>query len=151
MWLLLLAHLRLGLQQHEVGFGQGVTWWSYALTSCQSVVLYLKLAIWPHPLVLDYGTDIALNFTAILPYAIVLVVLIAGLAVALRRWPGIGFAGVWFFVILAPTSSILPLTGQPMAEHRMYLPLAAVVGLVVLGLYAWIGRRSLILLAAMAV
>jgi tetratricopeptide (TPR) repeat protein len=115
------------------------------------VVLYLKLAIWPHPLVLDYGTDIARHVTGILPYAMVLVVLIAGLAIALWRWPAIGFAGAWFFVILAPTSSVFPLTGQPMAEHRMYLPLAAVIGSVVLGLYAWMGRRSLILFAALAV
>jgi hypothetical protein len=35
--------------------------------------------------------------------------------------------GAWFFVILAPTSSVVPIVGSPMAEHRMYLPLAAVV------------------------
>ncbi len=149
MWLLLLAQLRLGLQQHEVGFGQGVTWWSYALTSCRSVVLYLKLALWPHPLVLDYGTDIVHHATGVLPYAIVLAVLVAGTVIALWRWPSVGFAGAWFFLILSPTSSIVPLTGQPMAEHRMYLPLAAVIGLVVLGLYTWMGRRSLILFIAM--
>jgi tetratricopeptide (TPR) repeat protein len=114
------------------------------------VVLYLKLAIWPHPLVLDYGTDVVHNAAAILPYALVLAVLVAGLVIALWRWPAIGFAGAWFFLILAPTSSIVPLTGQPMAEHRMYLPLAGVIGLVMLGLHAWIGRRSLILFAAMA-
>jgi len=151
MWLVLLAQLRVGLHQHEVGFGQGVTWWSYALTSCRSVVLYLKLALWPHPLVLDYGTDVVHNAAAILPYALVLAVLVAGLVISLWRWPAIGFAGAWFFLILAPTSSIVPLTGQPMAEHRMYLPLAAVIGLAVLGLHAWMGRRSLILFASMAV
>jgi hypothetical protein len=151
MWLLLLTQLRLGLHQHEVGFGQGVTGWSYALTSCRSVVLYLKLAIWPHPLVLDYGTNVVHDTTGILPYALVLVVLVAVAAIALWRWPAVGFAGAWFFLILAPTSSIVPLAGQPMAEHRMYLPLAGVIGLVVLGLYTGMGRRSLILFAAMTV
>ncbi|MBU0718404.1 MAG: tetratricopeptide repeat protein, partial [Planctomycetes bacterium] len=37
-----------------------------------------------------------------------------------------GFLGAWFFVILAPTSSIIPIKDLAF-EHRMYLPLAAVV------------------------
>jgi Flp pilus assembly protein TadD len=151
MWLLLLAHLRLGLDQHEVGFDQGVTWWSYALTSCRSVVLYLKLAMWPHPLILDYGADYGQHATKILWYVLVLAVFVTGLVIALWRRPVAGFAGAWFFIILAPTSSIVPIAGQPMAEHRMYLSLAGVVAMAVLGLYMWMGRRSLIIFAAMAV
>jgi tetratricopeptide (TPR) repeat protein len=151
MWLLLLARLRLGLHHQSVGFDLGVTRWNYALTSCRSVALYLKLAIWPHPLVLDYGNNIVHHAVDVLPYGSVLVVLIAGLMLALWRWPVVGFAGAWFFMILAPTSSVVPIAGEPMAESRMYLSLAAVIGLAVLGLYTWIGRRSLILFAAVAV
>jgi tetratricopeptide (TPR) repeat protein len=150
LWLFLVRVMP-SWRQHSVGFGQGVSWWNYALTSCRSVVLYLKLAIWPHPLVLDYGTDVIRHATLAVPYALVLAVLIAGTVVALRRWPAAGFAGAWFFVILAPASSVVPIAQQPMAEHRMYLSLAAVVVLAVLGLHRWIGRRSLILFAAIAV
>ena len=67
--------------------GQGVTWWHYALTSCRSVVLYLKLALWPHPLVFDYGTDVVQHATEIVPYALMLAVLIAATAIAWWRWP----------------------------------------------------------------
>ncbi|HEV8073334.1 MAG TPA: tetratricopeptide repeat protein [Opitutaceae bacterium] len=151
MWLLLLARLRLGLREQGIGFDRGVTWWSYALTSCRSVVLYLKLALWPHPLVFDYGTDVVRNAATVLPELLALIVLVAGVAIALRQCPIIGFVGAWFFVILAPTSSVVPVTLQPMAEHRMYLSLAAMIGLVVTGLYALFGRRSLILCAAAAV
>ena len=150
MWLLLVPLLT-GVHQRSAGFGLGVTWWRYALNSCHSVVLYLKLAVWPHPLVLDYGTDIVHHAGEITPYVVVLVVLVAGTMVALRRWPVVGFAGAWVFVILAPASSVVPLAGQPMAEHRMYLPLAAVLGLGVLGLYTRMGRRSLLVFAAAAV
>jgi len=146
-----LAGLMAGLHHREVGFGQGVTWWSYALTSCRSVVLYLKLAIWPNPLVFDYGAEVIHNTAGILPCVLVVVVFLAGLVIALRRWPAIGFAGAWFFVILAPTTSLVPIAQEPTADHRVYLSLAAVIGLVVLGLYTWIGRRSLIVFAAMAV
>jgi tetratricopeptide (TPR) repeat protein len=150
MWLLLVPLLT-GVHQRSAGFGLGVTWWRYALNSCHSVVLYLKLAVWPHPLVLDYGTDIVHHASEITPYVMVLAVLVAGTTVALWRWPVVGFAGAWVFVILAPASSVVPLAGQPMAEHRMYLSLAAVIGLGVLELYTRIGRRSMLVFAAAAV
>jgi tetratricopeptide (TPR) repeat protein len=148
-----LARLLMDVNKRSVGFGQGVTWWNYALTSCRSVALYLKLAVWPHPLVFDYGSDniVVRHVAEIVPYALVLAVLLAGTAIALWRRPVAGFAGAWFFLILAPTTSIVPVVLSPTAEHRMYLSLAAIIALAVLGLYALIGRRSLILCAAAAV
>jgi tetratricopeptide (TPR) repeat protein len=150
---LLLARLMTGLTQRGVGFDHTVNWWNYALTSCRSVGLYLKLAIWPHPLVFDYGTNniVVQHAAEIAPYALLLAGLLAGTAIALWRWPVVGFAGAWLFLILAPTSSVVPVILSPTAEHRMYLPLASVVALVVLGLDRLMGRRSLILFAAMAV
>jgi len=147
---LLLAWLMRDISQRSVRFDQGVTSWSYALTSCRSVVLYFKLAFWPHPLVFLHDADIIRHATEAWPYAVILAGLLAGTAIALWRWPAIGFAGAWFFVILGPTSSIIPLTAQPMAEHRMYLSLAGVISLAVLGLYAWVGRRSLMVFAVVA-
>ncbi len=60
-----------------------------------------------------------------------LLVVVTGTLGALWRWPVMGCLGVWFFAILAPSSSFVPLTSQTIAEHRMYLSLAAVVVLVV--------------------
>ncbi|HXA80401.1 MAG TPA: tetratricopeptide repeat protein [Opitutaceae bacterium] len=148
---LLLAHEMTGLSQRAVGFDEGGTWWTYALTSCRSAVLYLKLAIWPHPLVFDYGHYMIQHASEAVPYALVLAALLITTAMALWCWPVAGFAGAWFFLILAPTTSVVPIGGQPMAEHRVYLSLAAVVGCIVLGLYKWMGRRSLVLFTAMAV
>ena len=150
LWVLLVPLLA-GVHQRSAGFELGVTWWHYALTSCRSVVLYLKLAVWPHPLVLDYGPNIVRHAGEVLPYMMVLAVLVAATAVALWRRPVLGFAGAWVFIILAPTSSVVPLAGQPTAEHRMYLPLAAMIGLGVVALHARMGRRSLLVFAAAAV
>jgi tetratricopeptide (TPR) repeat protein len=147
---LLLARLMIGLGERSVGFDQGVTWWSYALTSCRSVVLYGKLAFWPHPLVFDYGPHFIQHAAQALPYALVLTALLVGTSVALWRWPTIGFAGAWFFIILAPTSSVVPVAKQPMAEHRLYLSLAAVSVLGVLALYRLVGRRGLVVCAVLA-
>jgi tetratricopeptide (TPR) repeat protein len=148
---LLLAHLMTGLDQRGVGFDQGVTWWDYALTSCRTVTLYIKLAAWPHPLVLDYGADITHRAIDALPFALNLAVLLAGTAITIWHRQAAGFLGAWVFLLLAPTTSIFPVAGQPIAEHRLYLPLAAIVTLAVLGLYRWIGRQSFIVFVAMAV
>jgi tetratricopeptide (TPR) repeat protein len=132
------------------GTGSGVTLGAYALTQFPAVVDYLWLSVWPHPLVFDYGVEWVKDALDAVPAALVVIALVAGTLVALRRWPVIGFAGAWFFSILAPTS-LVPGARQTMAEHRMYLALAAVVSLLVLGLYSWAGRRSLAVWLAAAV
>lgn len=126
-----------------VGFGLGISPWDYLLTQCRALVLYLKLSLWPHPLIVDYGWPVARSLGAVWWQAVVVVALLAGTVVALVRKPVVGFLGASFFVILAPSSSFVPLVTQTIAEHRMYLPLAAVLVLVCLGLWEVAGRRAL--------
>jgi protein O-mannosyl-transferase len=123
----------------SVGFSHGIGPWLSLLTQCKAVVMYLGLSFWPHPLVVDYGTEVIEKLREVLPQAILLTSLAAATVWALVRRPALGFLGAWFFVILAPSSSFVPLLTQTMAEHRMYLPLAAVMALVVAGLFA-LGR-----------
>ncbi len=73
--------------------------------------------------------------------AIVVVGLLAATVWALVKRPAWGFLGAWFFGILALTSSAVPL-GQAAFEHRMYLPLAAVVAGVVVG--GWVAGQRLV-------
>ena len=147
---LVLGGLMAGLGGRGVGFDLGFTWWTYALTECPVVVHYLRLAIWPHPLVIDYGDDAVRQVTEAAPYALILLGLVAGTMVALWRRPEWGFFGFWFFAILAPTSSVVPVAFQPMAEHRMYLPMAAVAAALVTGIHAGLGRKSIAVFAMLA-
>ena len=149
---LLLAYLMLGLHHRGVGYGLGVDWQVYALTECRSIVHYLRLAIWPHPLVFDYGGNTFVwHATDAAPYALILLLSLAGVVIGLKRWPAIGFVGAWFFMVLAPTSTVVPIVNQPMAESRLYLPLAAVVVAAVMGIFALAGRRSLPVFLGLAV
>jgi tetratricopeptide (TPR) repeat protein len=108
-------------------------------------VLYLRLCFWPWPLILDYGPGHVGSLAGVLPYAAVVGVL-GGLTIAgLRYRPACGLLGLWFFAILAPSSSVVPITSECAAEKRMYLPLAAVAVGVVLCVHAggqrlWAGR-----------
>jgi tetratricopeptide (TPR) repeat protein len=150
-WALLAVLIeKAGQRGGTVGFGLDMTWWAYAFKQCQAVVHYFVLAFWPHPLVMDYGTGAIKDFSKVWPQALILAGLLGATAWALWRRPVFGLAGAWIFIILAPSSSIVPLTTQTMAEHRMYLPLVPFVVLVVLGAYAWAGRYSYLPLGALA-
>jgi protein O-mannosyl-transferase len=132
------------------GFDVGVVPAAYWLTQFPAVARYLALSLWPHPQIFEYGTFWVHRWTEIVPGALVLVPLLVATLTALRHWPAAGFLGAWFFAILAPTS-VVPGTIQMIVEHRMYLPVAAVITAVVLGVYAAAGRRSLAAFAALAV
>jgi tetratricopeptide (TPR) repeat protein len=110
---------------------------------------YLWLSFWPHPLVFDYGAEWVKDAVDIIPAALAVIILVGGTLFALKRQPVLGFVGAWFFAILAP-SSLVPGPRQTVAEHRMYLALAAVISLAVLAVYAWGGRRTLIAWFALA-
>jgi len=151
LWLGFLMH-RSVLAAVGVGFSDEVGWPMYALTELRVVTDYLKLAIWPHPLVFDYGTEILVTDPlTVAPYALILTAILTGVVVAWHRSPMAGFLGAWFFLILAPTSTVVPIVKQPMAESRMYLPLAAVAVLATLLGYAAGRRRALVLLGLVAV
>ena len=122
----------------------------YAITQVWAVVHYLRLSYWPDPLVFDYGRGLIMNPAKVALSAAVLLPLIAVTAWGIWRYRPLAFCGVFFFVLLAPSSSFVPVATQTMAEHRMYLPLAAVVVLSVTLLQGWIGRISWVPLSVVA-
>lgn len=131
-WLVLGYLLTTGLSRRSVGFGLGVSPLRYALTECVAIVRYLKLALWPAPLVFDYGAIYALS-PLVTVGCIALIATLVGFTVsAVRRGYAAGFLAGAFFLLLAPTSSFVPVAEQPSAENRMYLPLAALIVLVVI-------------------
>ncbi len=124
--------------------------WRYALTQLGVIVYYLRLACWPHPLSIDYADwPVAATLAEVASSALLVGLLLAGTALLWRRRSWLGFLGAWGFLILAPTSSVLPITDEIVAERRMYLPLCAVVTLAVVGGWTLLkrlpmraGRRS---------
>jgi protein O-mannosyl-transferase len=106
----------------------------YALTQPGVILWYLWLAIWPLGQRIDYSDWPAVESVrkALPALAIVFAALLITAAGTLRRKPW-AFLGVAFFLLLAPTSSVMPIEALA-NEHRMYLALAAVVAGVVLAL-----------------
>jgi protein O-mannosyl-transferase len=145
-WFIVLAMLPYGHEGTAI-FGRRGQGFDYLLSQGGVIVHYLRLCFWPYPLVLDYGFLRPQPIGQQLPYVILIVVLLLAVSISFRRRPWLGFLGVWFFAILAPSSSIIPLPQQVAAEKRMYLPLAAVVTAVVLGgnvAGRWLIRRRML-------
>lgn len=110
-----------------VGFSvSSVTPWHYLLTQGGVILHYLRLSIWPRPLVFDYAWPAEASLAAAaMPCLAVLGLFAASAALYVRR-PALGIAPLAFFIILAPTSSFIPIADM-CVEHRMYLPLACVI------------------------
>jgi tetratricopeptide (TPR) repeat protein len=135
-WVILAILMAGGPRAGTVGFGHGVSAWEYALNQCVAIPGYLGLVVWPDPLVLDHGFPGDVSLGDVLPFAILTVVLVTaalGLFVRRPRW---GFPVLWFLIILAPTSSFVPIATEVAAERRMYLPLAGLVVLAAAAAYA---------------
>jgi protein O-mannosyl-transferase len=122
------------------GFGfRGVSPWEYLSTQPGVILHYLRLTLWPACLSIDYGWPVARTPGEVVWPGIAIVTLLLASLVALVRWPRIGFLGLAFFLLLAPTSSVMP-NAFLAVEHRMYLPLAPLIVLAVLGAHGLAGR-----------
>jgi Flp pilus assembly protein TadD len=132
---LILAGLVVLTTREMTGLGmQEITPWDYLRTEAGVIVHYLRLCFWPRPLVIDYfDWPISRSWNEWLIPGVAVIVLLGASLWAFRRRPWLGFLGAWFFLILAPTSSVMPSLGEVAADRRMYLPLAAVATLVVGG------------------
>ncbi|MGD0768284.1 MAG: tetratricopeptide repeat protein [Tepidisphaeraceae bacterium] len=141
-WVVLIVSLHMGHGEGLAGFDQGISPIEWTRTELNVIARYLRLAFWPTDLTLDYydwpmarhWADVSWQGWGVLALAI-------GSLAAVRYKPWLGFLGAWFFLILAPTSSILPIKQEAAAEQRMYLPLAALACLVVVCGWGMVGRR----------
>jgi tetratricopeptide (TPR) repeat protein len=134
-WVVLASLLLTTNLTEKSGLAVGVlSPWNYFEMQWTVVVHYLRLALWPRGLVLDYfDWPQETPMIKLLPALVILVALFTASlwGIYRRRWWA--FWCAWFFLLLGPTSSFLPLPTEPAAERRMYLPLLAVVTVVLGG------------------
>lgn len=144
-WLFLFACIAsTGSRGGTVGYAGSISVWLYLLTQCEAIIRYLGLVFWPYPQVMDYGRHVVGGVADVWLQGVALLVLISSAFWSCRRWPKIGFLGLSFFIVLAPTSSFVPVISQTMAEHRIYLALAFLVTLAVWTVHARWGRKGLL-------
>ena len=129
------------------GFGLvGLTPWEYLRSQPAAILYYLRLAIWPDELILNRGWQVATSPLEIFGLGAVVLALVGLSLWATWKLPKLGFLGLSLFLILAPTSTIVPIADLAV-EHRMYLPLAPLVALAVLAAAMLLERLPLAELA----
>jgi hypothetical protein len=114
-----------------------VTPLAYLRSQPSAIATYLRLTVWPDTLCVDYSDWPVLASLRQWRAGSVGVAALAVLAAVgtLRGWV-VTLPLAAMFLWLAPTSSIVPLSSELVAERRMYLPLAGLA----LGLVAALGR-----------
>jgi tetratricopeptide (TPR) repeat protein len=132
-WLILAILPLTGARGEASGFSTEMTPWTYLLNQAAMIMRYLYLTVWPRSLVVDYGWAQPLTLADVWPQALGVVALLLISVLMLVRYPRAGFLLAWFFITLSPTTSIVPIPNEVGRECRMYLPLAGLVVLTVVG------------------
>lgn len=109
---------------------------TYLATECGVIVHYLRVAIVPSGLCLDYAWPPVDHLTDTAPQAIMLVALFVLTVIGIVRRQPMAFPVGAFFLLLAPTSSIFPIADTA-ADRRLYLPLAAILSCLMVSAYAF--------------
>ena len=115
------------------GFGlKDFTWYQYFFTQWRAIFVYLGIFLWPANLTLDW--DFPISHTVLEHGAIVWLAILAALVAAAwrlrRRYPLASYGFLAFLILLAPTSSILPIK-DPIAERRLYFAMLGLLLIVV--------------------
>ena len=114
-----------------------LVWWA---TQAKVVLLYLKLTVWPWPLSIHYAPTFLHTAQAAWPWVAAVTVLVAATLVLVWRRPAVRFVAAAVVLLLGPTL-VVPLPKMVAAERRMYLPLAGIVTLAILGEYRLLSAR----------
>lgn len=130
-----------GSRNATIGYGFGISALDYFLTQLWAIPLYVKLAFWPDPLILDRGWEVVSDPLKIAVGGSVVLALAGIASYHLARNKPVGFAMAFFFVALGPTSSFIPVN-QTISEHRTYLALAPVVVLAVVAAFLAVRRLA---------
>jgi protein O-mannosyl-transferase len=137
LYVLFLLHggvLRLLMKGHETWF------WSpfeNLLTQANVIIQYIKLLFipWPGWMNIDHDFRVSrslFEFPTILSVLAILCLFFIAIFL-IRRRRVISFSIFWFFIILAPTSSLIPIW-DIMVEYRLYLPMVAYGLILALGI-----------------
>jgi len=101
--------------------------WLYLLTQAKAIWLYFARIVWPQGLVFDYGDFLSSGLAESGGWLLLSAAVFAGVAYGYAKFPVAFLGPLLFFVLLGPTSSVIPVKTQTIAEHRAYLASAALI------------------------
>ena len=123
--------LKMLVSSSSAGFSGPVTWYQYGFTQARAIFTYLRLSLIPFDQSIDHDYPISHTVWEYGAgfYLLALLAVVGFCIVRRRRYPLTCFGLLMMLLLLAPTSSIVPIS-DPLVERRMYLPL---IGLILIG------------------
>jgi protein O-mannosyl-transferase len=124
----------------------GADFWTGRLSALKVLARYLRLIVWPDRLSADYSYNqipLASGTAGDWFACIVIALAAAGVLWSFRKSRTVFFLGCFAFLTILPASNLLFPAGTMMAERLAYLPSAAVLACVVMGVYALAARFHL--------
>lgn len=107
--------------RHEIW----VTRWIWLMSGWTSYLYYVRLFVWPDALSVDH--DFAYNVSFFTARTLVsLAVVLGWIGIALSQWrrrPLVTFASAWYFLALAPETTLSPIS-EVINDHRPYFATA---------------------------
>jgi len=124
--------------------------WCYFITVAEGIVRHVTLVAWPRGLVFDYGTKLVLRMETV--FWPLLSVVVAGGAIlwGLRRRSFAAWTGAAVVAVMLP-SWINMVPGQPVAEHRFYLPTGLLLALACVAVGVLVARHAFLRRPALAI
>jgi Flp pilus assembly protein TadD len=124
---------------------RGLTWTQYFFTQCRAIWIYIGKFVFPIHQNIDYDFAISRTLT---DHGAVLGLLALAMATAAawlfrRRVPLASYGWFAFLILIAPTSSFVPIA-DPLVERRLYLPFIGLVFVVLELLRRWRATRRVL-------
>lgn len=103
--------------------GQAITRWDYCISQFKVILHYLWIFIWPFGISVDYDWKMAPHFftsEVILPLLFLLLIAVGIVTLLYKdKTNPFAFGALWFFIGIAPRSSIIPST-ELVADYKTY-------------------------------
>ncbi|MEE3332465.1 MAG: hypothetical protein VX246_16485 [Myxococcota bacterium] len=133
-WFIVAALMSRTFRTDTVGFNEEIGAIDYVFNQAWVIPRYLRLAVFPSGLAIDWGFPQPLAFSEVAFGFAFVAALAVSSVVLLVRGSALGFPMFFAFSVLSPTSTVIPILTEVGAERRMYLPLAALCVIAVVGI-----------------
>ncbi|MBI1824761.1 MAG: tetratricopeptide repeat protein [Planctomycetes bacterium] len=134
-WLPLAWIVLHGARHSTAGWGLSVSSMDYLRTQMGVILGYVRLVIWPTHLVAARFLTPVGSWVQCWPQALAVMGMAVGSLLLFLRRPAAGFLALWTLIILAPTSSVVPIVSEMAADRRMYMPMIGVIWYPIWGAY----------------
>jgi len=123
----------------------GLSWSQYFLTECRAIWVYLGKFVLPVHQNIDYNFAVSRSLTdhGAIFGLLALVLMTVAAWLYRRRVPLASYGWFTFLILIAPTSSFVPIL-DPLVERRLYLPFIGLVFIVLEFLRRWRTTRQVL-------